>query len=133
MLHKILWFSIPGALALLAAAIGFDSRCLSSEEAAMTKGGVLLDNFACRAVATCDSFNYPLDAPCPKSLPCRTCDFATRNIRNCVQTSGAQCDWRSSRGSKCGRERIGLCTSSSFCANLVWYGTSCSDGPLCAG
>lgn len=130
-MRKLLMLTTLSAFAALAGVLLLEPRPLSGSEAERTVGGVMLDSFNCQTVATCNTFNYPFDPPCPKSLPCRTCNFASRNITQCVQKSGAICDWRGANRTDCGRERIGTCLGTTFCANLIWYGTFCNDGPLC--
>lgn len=131
MARKVVFALTGAAVVMLVAAIAVQPAALSQSEARQTTAGVLLDDFRCAAVATCDMYNGPFDPPCPKRLPCRTCEFGTQNITNCVQSSGAQCDWRSAKGTRCGKQRLGTCVSATFCTNLIWYGTFCADGPRC--
>ncbi len=125
---------ISAALCLLALGVFATvtaPRCLSSEEARDTVGGVCLDNFICSLnIATCNTFNFPTDPGCASSpsLPCRYCINGTQQLDNCVQSANHRCQ---SYGAvhNCGGERIGTCNGPN-CSGSD-YGTNCSPGPAC--
>lgn len=129
MLRNWIISAVVCALSFGAFATATAPRCLSSEEARVTVGGVCIGGFICLAnIATCNTFNYPTDAPCPHAGSCRYCTNGTQQLDNCVQSAANECESYGAVHS-CGGERIGTC-SGTTCSGSD-YGTNCSPGPDC--